>query len=45
MRIPQPTGKLGYENKYINTSSGDVSVVGETSGLGGQGRVSWRQLQ
>jgi len=45
MRVPQPTGKPGYENKYLNTSSGDVSIVGETAGSGGQGRVSWRQLQ
>jgi len=45
LRVPQPAGKPGYENKYVNTSSGDVKVVGETAGTGGQGRVSWRQLQ
>ena len=45
LRVPQPAGQPGYENKYINTSSGQVKVVGETAGTGGQGRVSWRQLQ
>ena len=45
LRVPQPAGQPGYENKYINTSSGAVKIVGETSGTGGQGRVSWRQLQ
>ena len=34
-----------YENKYVNTSSGSVAVIGETAGSGGEGRVSWRQLQ
>ena len=45
LRVPQPAGMPGYENKYVNTSSGDVKIVGETAGTGGQGRVSWRQLQ
>jgi type IV pilus assembly protein PilY1 len=47
--IPAPAGFLrmpfpSYENKYVNTSSGTVTIIGETSGLGSQGRVSWRQL-
>ena len=34
-----------FENKYVNTSSGSVTVIGETAGSGGEGRVSWRQVQ
>jgi hypothetical protein len=34
-----------FENKYVNTSSGSVSVIGETAGMGSQGRASWRQVQ
>ena len=39
--------KPGYENKYINTSSGNVNIIGETAGIGAgnQGRLSWRQIQ
>lgn len=49
--IPAAAGFLsmpvpgGYENKYVNTSSGTVNVIGETAGLGTQGRKSWRQIQ
>ena len=45
LRAPLQAGHLPYENKYVNTSSGSVTVIGETAGLGGQGRASWRQLQ
>jgi len=44
LRMPF-AGKTGYENKYVNTSSGNVAVIGETAGIGSQGRVSWRQVQ
>jgi type IV pilus assembly protein PilY1 len=51
--IPAAAGFLGmpargghpFENKYVNTSSGSVNVIGETAGLGTQGRKSWRQIQ
>ncbi|HEY1436880.1 MAG TPA: PilC/PilY family type IV pilus protein [Casimicrobiaceae bacterium] len=47
--IPAPPGFLSmkptFENKYVNTSSGSVAVIGETAGLGTQGRKSWRQIQ
>ncbi len=49
--IPAAAGYLsmkpGYENKYINTSSGNVNIIGETAGIGAgnQGRLSWRQIQ
>jgi type IV pilus assembly protein PilY1 len=49
--IPAAAGYLsmkpGYENKYVNTSSGNVNIIGETAGIGAgnQGRLSWRQLQ
>jgi type IV pilus assembly protein PilY1 len=48
--IPAPAGFLrmpipGYENKYVNTSTGTVTIIGETAGIGSQGRVSWRQVQ
>ncbi|HXX84785.1 MAG TPA: PilC/PilY family type IV pilus protein [Casimicrobiaceae bacterium] len=42
-------GKSGnpYANKYVNTSSGSVNVVGESDGVGlsQAGRASWRQIQ
>jgi hypothetical protein len=41
----QTRGGQPFENKYVNTSSGSVSVIGETAGLGTQGRKSWRQIQ
>jgi type IV pilus assembly protein PilY1 len=44
LRAPGPRAKP-YENKYVNTSSGAVNVVGETAGLGDLGRKSWRQIQ
>ena len=43
--IPKPKGQASYENKYVNTSGGKVEVIGETAGLGSQGRASWRQVQ
>jgi len=45
LRAPPRSGQAPYENKYVNTSSGSVTVIGETAGLGSQGRASWRQLQ
>ena len=45
LRAPPRTGQPPFENKYVNTSSGSVSVIGETAGMGSQGRASWRQLQ
>jgi Tfp pilus tip-associated adhesin PilY1 len=45
MRMPTPANGKPFENKYVNTSAGSVTVIGETAGLGGQGRASWRQLQ
>ncbi len=45
LRAPPRAGRPPFENKYVNTSSGSVTVIGETAGLGGQGRGSWRQLQ
>ncbi len=45
LRAPPRPGRPPFENKYVNTSSGSVTVIGETAGLGGQGRRSWRQLQ
>jgi len=41
------TMKPKFENKYVNTSSGSVAVIGETAGVGvsQSGRASWRQLQ
>jgi type IV pilus assembly protein PilY1 len=41
----QRPGASPFENKYVNTSSGNVSVIGETAGLGKAGRASWRQIQ
>jgi type IV pilus assembly protein PilY1 len=45
LRAPTVSGRPPFENKYVNTSSGSVAVIGETAGLGGQGRASWRQVQ
>ena len=45
LRAPTQSGKPPFENKYVNTSSGSVAVIGETAGLGAAGRASWRQLQ
>jgi Tfp pilus tip-associated adhesin PilY1 len=45
LRAPTQSGRPPFENKYVNTSSGSVTVIGETAGLGSQGRGSWRQLQ
>jgi type IV pilus assembly protein PilY1 len=45
MRMPTPANGKPFENQYVNTSAGSVTVIGETAGLGGQGRASWRQLQ
>ena len=45
MRMPTPANGKPFENKYVNTSAGSVSVVGETAGIGGAYRGSWRQLQ
>ena len=45
LRAPPQAGRPPFENKYVNTSSGSVTVIGETAGLGGGGRASWRQLQ
>jgi type IV pilus assembly protein PilY1 len=44
MRPPQAAGTSPFENKYLNTSSGNVSIVGETSGSGIQGRILWQQI-
>ncbi len=44
LRMPGQ-GRPSFENKYVNTSAGSVSVIGETAGLGSQGRASWRQIQ
>jgi len=43
--IPKPKGQPLFENKYVNTSGGNVEVIGETAGLGSAGRASWRQVQ
>ena len=45
LRAPIVSGQSPFENKYVNTSSGNVEVIGETAGLGTQGRKSWRQIQ
>ena len=45
LRAPLQAGHLPYENKYVNTSSGSVTVIGETAGIGASSRASWRQLQ
>ena len=41
----QNPGKASFENKYINTTSGALSIVGETGGNGAQGRIFWKQIQ
>lgn len=45
LRAPIVSGQAPFENKYVNTSAGTVDVIGETAGLGNQGRKSWRQVQ
>ena len=45
LTAPLVPGKSPYENKYVNTSAGSVERLGETAGLGTQGRKSWRQVQ
>ncbi|MEP6941599.1 MAG: PilC/PilY family type IV pilus protein [Betaproteobacteria bacterium] len=45
MRMPTPANGRPFENKYVNTSSGTVAVIGETAGMGTAGRTSWRQIQ
>ena len=45
LRMPSCPPGACFENKYVNTSSGNVNVIGETAGLGTQGRKSWRQVQ
>jgi type IV pilus assembly protein PilY1 len=45
LRAAVVAGQAPFENKYVNTSSGSVQVIGETAGLGTQGRKSWRQIQ
>jgi type IV pilus assembly protein PilY1 len=45
LRAAVTPGKPPFENKYVNTSSGNVSIIGETAGLGQTGRASWRQIQ
>ena len=45
LRMSPPGGAPAFENKYVNTSAGSVDVIGETAGLGTQGRKSWRQIQ
>ena len=45
LRMPSCPPGACFENKYVNTSSGSVEVIGETAGLGTQGRKSWRQIQ
>ncbi len=45
LRMPLPSNGKPFENKYVNTSAGSVTVIGETAGLGGAGRASWRQVQ
>jgi type IV pilus assembly protein PilY1 len=45
LRAPSQPGRPPFENKYVNTSAGSVSVIGETAGTGTSYRGSWRQLQ
>jgi type IV pilus assembly protein PilY1 len=45
LRAPSQPGRPPFENKYVNTSAGSVTVIGETAGIGGAYRASWRQLQ
>ena len=47
--IPAAPGFMGNgpgtEDKYINTSDGNLVRVGETAGKGGEGRVMWREVK
>jgi Tfp pilus tip-associated adhesin PilY1 len=45
LRAPSQPGRPPFENKYVNTSAGSVTVIGETAGIGTSFRGSWRQLQ
>ena len=45
LRASVTSGQPPFENKYVNTTAGNVAVIGETAGLGTQGRRSWRQIQ
>jgi type IV pilus assembly protein PilY1 len=45
LRAPSQPGRPPFENKYVNTSAGSVTVIGETAGTGTSYRGSWRQLQ
>jgi len=45
LRAPSQAGRPPFENKYVNTSAGSVTVIGETAGIGNSSRASWRQLQ
>jgi Tfp pilus tip-associated adhesin PilY1 len=45
LRAPSQPGRPPFENKYVNTSAGSVTVIGETAGIGTSYRGSWRQLQ
>ena len=45
LRAPSQPGRPPFENKYVNTSAGSVTVIGETAGIGTSSRASWRQLQ
>ena len=39
------SGTTSLEDKYINTSDGNVVRVRETAGKGGEGRVMWREVR
>ena len=39
------SGTTSLEDKYINTSEGNVVRVRETAGKGGEGRVMWREVR
>ena len=47
--IPAAPGFMGngrgVEDKYINTSDGNIVRVRETAGKGGEGRVMWREVR
>lgn len=45
LTAPMVPGQSPFENKYVNTSAGNVEKIGETAGLSAQGRKSWRQVQ
>ena len=38
-------GTTSLEDKYINTSDGNVVRVRETAGKGGEGRIMWREIK